>query len=118
MVVPELFSSVEMKVGYGVDPYTLDLINLKEVGQGTNIRWVPPAILSVITTSLHQPGWEGESARHLDTGFAEYVLRGIREGFRVGFQYHNRQLCPSKAQLEVSRGEPPGSGGLPGEGTG
>ena len=41
--------------------------------------------LSVVSTPLQLSVWEDSLRFHPDRAFARYILRGIREGFRVGF---------------------------------
>ena len=38
-------------------------------------------------------------ARHPDRGFAEYVLDGIQQGFRVGFDYKRHHCRPAKKNM-------------------
>ena len=61
-----------------------------------------------ITSPLRISAWEKGLLCHPDRGFAEYVCKGIREGFRVGFNYrsaHCRQASGNfksvKDQKEV-----------------
>ena len=44
-------------------------------------------VLQKISTSLQVEEWERELAGHPDEELVGYVLSGIREGFRVGFDY-------------------------------
>jgi len=48
--------------------------------------FVPPWLDGVITP-LKWKAWEQAMANHPDHRFREYVVNGIREGFRVGFDY-------------------------------
>ena len=43
-------------------------------------------VLEVISTPLVLSAWEGVLRLHSDRAFAHYMIRGIREGFRIGFQ--------------------------------
>ena len=47
-----------------------------------------PDLLTIapVVTPLVQQAWERELAAHPDSLFASYIVNGIREGFRVGFQ--------------------------------
>ena len=61
-------------------PYTEDVLALDRcVGQST----VPP-MLSAVTTPLNVDAWASMLARHPDRRYAEYIVRGLREGFRIG----------------------------------
>ena len=50
----------------------------------------PPPSLSLITTPLRAEAWELRPSAHPDRAFASYILRGIREGFRLGFDRRSR----------------------------
>ncbi len=104
LVVPELFLAGSVQAHSGNNPYTADLINLREEGQMS--RQDPPPLLSMVTTPLRLWVWEAELARHPDKDFAEYVISGIRDGFRIGFRYHDRQYKSAKRNLK-SAGENP-----------
>ena len=47
---------------------------------------VPPA-LAVVFTPLIASAWEAELQSHPDREFANFVVDGIRRGFRIGFDY-------------------------------
>ena len=53
-----------------------------------------PEQLSEINTPLVPAEWEKELSSHLDAGFREYLVRGISEGFRLGFE-HDTHTCKS-----------------------
>lgn len=46
-----------------------------------------PAEVAVISSPLIPHEWEAALANHPDREFVEYVVRGIREGFRIGYDY-------------------------------
>ena len=48
---------------------------------------IQPAGLKQITTPLDSALWEEALSSHPDKQFAEYVVSGIKEGFRIGFNY-------------------------------
>ena len=50
----------------------------------------PPHMLSLITTPLRAEEWELRLRAHPDQAFKSYILKGIRDGFRLGF---NRTSC-------------------------
>ena len=41
--------------------------------------------LSGVFTPLHLPQWESMLANHPDRSYVEFILNGIRDGFRIGF---------------------------------
>ena len=46
--------------------------------------------LAGVFTPLHLPQWETMLRNHPDKEYTEYILKGIQDGFRVGF---NRNFC-------------------------
>ena len=60
-------------------------------GQG---RQALPCSLSTIVTPMIEDKWEEELHNHPDQGFAEYILKGIKEGFRVGINPSLSKLKP------------------------
>ena len=46
---------------------------------------VLPAYLCNIVTPLNIQAWEWELRAHPDQALVSYILRGIRDGFRIGF---------------------------------
>ena len=51
-----------------------------------------PDNLQQITTPLRLETWKEELAHHPDRRLAEYILHGIENGFRVGFNYNQQTL--------------------------
>ena len=49
-----------------------------------------PDEVGVVSSPLVANEWETVLAGHPDREFAEFVVRGIREGFRIGFDYSCR----------------------------
>ena len=47
----------------------------------------PPAVLSEISTPWDWRAWEDMLHTHPDREFADIIVNGIREGFRIGFEY-------------------------------
>ena len=62
--------------------YTADLLSLDFCRPEST---VDSEKLSVVSTPLQLSIWEDSLRFHPDRAFARYILRGIREGFRVGF---------------------------------
>ena len=57
-----------------------------------------PAALLEITTPLISKVWEHELATHPDQSFASYVVNGIKQGFRVGYD-HSRTRASSESNM-------------------
>ncbi len=84
-------------------PYTADLLSLD--------RGIPchrqetPWWLSQIVTPLSWRVWEQALGGHPDTMFCEYIARGIREGFRMGFDYSHR-CVPATKNMPSAKAHP------------
>ena len=69
--------------------------------------WPVPAALSTARTPLHVVNWAYQLRDNPDREFIAYLLQGLREGFRIGFDYSRVTLLrPAKANM-VSAGEHP-----------
>ena len=75
-------------------PYTEDLLALQR-GVAVPPRPVPPQ-LAVQTAPLDWRAWEAALAAHPDRRFADYISQGVREGFRIGFNYTSRRESASR----------------------
>ncbi len=65
--------------------YTSDLLQLDNC-----ISPVPlslPPFCTIVTTPLKYQVWKSSLKHHPDPTFANYILQGIKNGFRIGFQY-------------------------------
>ena len=63
--------------------YTEDLTKLE--GYRTEISLKLPSEAASITTPLKHAAWEEALANHKDKKFVEYILKGIGQGFHIGF---------------------------------
>ena len=62
-------------------------------------RSVPPSLISVNSPlTSHLISWQGKLRAHPDTSFSEYILRGLLEGFRIGFSYRS-ELVSAKGNM-------------------
>ena len=43
--------------------------------------------------------WRAALADHLDKSYVDYILRGITEGFRIGFNYSHHTCRPSHGNM-------------------
>ena len=66
-----------------------------------------PQKLRAIVSPLNVQVWTQRLAEHPDTGFKEYILRGLRLGFRIGFQ-HGKGRCTSAKSNMLSANRNPG----------
>ena len=53
-----------------------------------------PAELAQICTHLKLQAWREQLMGHEDQTFVKYILQGIAEGFRVGFNYQQHTDAP------------------------
>lgn len=50
--------------------------------------------------------WEANLRHHPDSAFAEFILQGLREGFRIGFDYSRRDCRSSRRNMSSARSHP------------
>ena len=86
-------------------PYTGDLLRLHSYRPSKPTQL--PLSCQTITTPLVDSEWERALADHPDRQFVDYILQGIREGFRIGFD-HSRASCKSTGGNMQSALENPG----------
>ena len=67
---------------------------------------VIPAELGVVKSPLRASEWEEVLGSHPDREFARYIVTGIREGFRIGYDY-GQQLGRKRARNMRSASEHP-----------
>ena len=58
-----------------------------------------PAILQKVTIPLKYEEWQRMLQSHWDQALVQYILSGIREGFRIGFDYGKVSCKPAKCNL-------------------
>ena len=62
--------------------------------------------LSDVFTPLNLPQWESMLADHPDRNYVEFILNGIRDGFRIGFsQAMGGELPLASAQKNMKSAE-------------
>ena len=90
--------------GNKCNPYTQDLLELDSylpvAGQVSN------KMLAKVNTPLQVTEWERAMASHPDREFVEYLLRGIREGFRIGYNYRGQTCSPASKNMLSARQNP------------
>ena len=65
-----------------------------------------PSELLEITTPLRSTEWEAQLSAHPDPEFSEFILNGIRNGFRVGFNYHSVKLKSHHKNFRSAKDQP------------
>ena len=86
-------------------PYTPHLLMLDSKHPADGTAAVPEQWRH-IETPLHPSEWERRLLRHPDRAFQVYLLTGIREGFRIGYKYGERQYQSAKANMKSATENP------------
>ena len=86
-------------------PYTSHLLTL-ESRRPTAREMVVPEQWRSVRTPLQPGEWGKCLARHPDEEYQAYLMRGMQEGFRVGFKYGKNQCQSVKAMLFRFSGKP------------
>ena len=62
-----------------------------------------PSVLSHIESPLNAciSSWQESLASHPDNKFAHYILQGLQEGFRIGYQYSGNALRQMKRNMPI-----------------
>lgn len=84
-----------------------DLLSLDECRTKSRAYMLPPGLVE-INTPLNWTQWEECLADHPDSAYRNYLISGIRDGFRIGFDYNLapqlRNAC-SNMQTAIQRPE-------------
>ena len=86
-------------------PYTRDLVELqcrKPTSQTINI----PLEGTVVRTPLAVHEWREWLRPHPDRSYAEYLLHGLEQGFRIGFKYGDCTCTSAKSNMQSARANP------------
>ena len=81
--------------------YTEDLLALEQAGQAR----ARAHSIGRAASPLHPQAWEAGLASYPDQQFAQFLLRGIRDGFRIGAREHSR-CQSSKRNLQSAYKHP------------
>ena len=84
--------------------YTEDLLHLNEVSKGTTCQ--VPSQLQGINTPLNAEAWQRCLGNHPDLAYVDYILTGIRSGFRVGFDSKHKLLSKGKRNMQSAYSHP------------
>ena len=78
-----------------------DLIHLDSCRPKSG-KWSVQERLSGVSTPLNLPGWESMLENHPDKQYVYFILNGIRDGFRLGFQRESdKDLVISSARKNM-----------------
>ena len=84
--------------------YKLDLLALANCKQQQPP--ILPPFLTSITTPLNLAAWAQELENHPHQEVAQYLLQGISQGFRIGFNYPRKCQSAKSNKHEVCKREP------------
>ena len=89
---------------------------VQELERRSSARWSRlPAEACLVRTPLRAKAWQEMLADHPDRRLVEWVVRGIQQGFRVGYQCDLSNLRQAWQNL-VGQAAPGGSSRVPGQG--
>ena len=78
-------------------PYLSHLLSLDACSPSTPLAL--PSELQVTTTLFISPAWEAMLKGHPDACFTNFILSGIKSGFRIGFNYSRAALRPAQKNM-------------------
>ena len=91
------------KLGYR---YMKDLLSLDECRTESRAYTLPPG-MEAINTPLDWRQWEVCLADHPDDLYRNYITKGIRDGFRIGFDYKRApQLRSAHSNMQTATQRP------------
>ena len=62
-------------------------------------------VLCNVSTPLHIEAWQEALATHPDSVFQEYIMKGLRQGFRIGFS-HSQGLQTARKNMHSASQHP------------
>ena len=80
-------------------PYNKDLRELDACRPRSQAAQIPPEACTIVTP-LSPRWWEQALANHLDRQFARYIVNGLRDGFRIGFQHDKAHCRPATTNMQ------------------
>ena len=84
--------------------YTNQLLELEACSSGRNEAL--PAYLCQVVTPLKLEAWHKALSDYPDQRFAAYILRGVEQGFRIGYNPHLVKLQPARANMFSTAEQP------------
>ena len=80
-------------------PYAKDLRKLDACRHWSQAAQIPPEACTLVTP-LTPRRWEQVLAKHPDRRFARYIVNGLRDGFRIGFQHDKAHCRPATTNMQ------------------
>lgn len=81
--------------------YTRDLLELDQCRREGQVN--VPRELSLSPSPLQWREWEDCLRGRSDLRFRRYIMEGLQQGFRIGFQYWTHECKKSKANMSSAR---------------
>ena len=72
------------------------MLNAREPATSPDI----PDTITVVTTPLHLQVWEAELRTHPDGEYTQFLMDGIRRGFRIGFDYTSHSCTSATRHMK------------------
>lgn len=84
--------------------YSEDLLALDQCRASPPIRL--PGGMSGVVTPLGWEAWRASLASHPDREFASWVVNGIRDGFRIGYDYSQHRPKGARSNMASASERP------------
>ena len=81
-----------------------ELVELDSCRKGARVT--VPAMLTTYPSPLQWQDWEDCLANHPDRRFAAYITNGIREGFRIGYDYQSNKCKKATGNMRSAADHP------------
>ncbi len=65
-----------------------------------------PVEWSRVTTPMRVEEWEEALRTHPDRTYVSYLMRGLSQGFHIGFEYGAKNVQTSLKEHEIGGGQP------------
>ena len=98
-------AGVELDQGRWSYAYTRDLLKLESRRAVMSLAEIPVE-LQQIQTPLQVREWERSLCAHPDREFCDFLLRGMTNGFRVGFWYATCSCTRAKSNMNLAVSNP------------
>ena len=85
-------------------PYTEDLQRLEACSSNKGKSLLQKLTKNSITTPLVWRRWSQALEHHPDRAFRDYIVTGLKEGFRIGFK--DSEYCPAKSNMRSALEQP------------
>ena len=90
--------------------YSADLVALDQCHTVKPIR-LPYGLDHIVTPLLWQ-SWQASQADHPDRASINWLIAGIRDGFRIGYDYTRGKPKKFKTESDLGTGDTPGDPGI------